>query len=222
MKEKGILGPREFYDDMASYYESFVEQTRFSILSLEEERIFIEPFIHDKKRVLDLGCGTGRTIKLISSASRELIGVDISSKMLEIARDDGLNVVQASALNLPFANNYFNAIYSLHMGFGYCRNNKEVEKLSLELFRVLKEGGLILLDTPHGKVRGEQYIISWPAGDRTINAIGYGKIKEEISEALETAGFRQIRFLGGYKEYEELQNESRRIIVFAIKGRKAL
>ena len=218
MTEKEILGAREFYDDMAAYYESFIERTRFNILSLEEERIFVESFIHNKKTILDLGCGTGRTMKLISNTRRELIGVDISSKMVEIARDDGLDVVQASALNLPFADSYFDAVYSLHMGFGYCRNNDEVEKLSLELFRVLKEGGLILLDTPHGKVRGEQYIISWPAGNRTINLIGYGKAKDEISKTLEKVGFRQIRFFGGYKEYAELQSESRRIIVLAIKG----
>jgi len=220
MTEKEILGPREFYDEMAPYYESFIERTRFSFLSLEEERIFVESFIHNKKKIMDLGCGTGRTMKLISNRGRELIGVDISSKMLEIARNDGLDVVQASVLNLPFANRYFDAIYSLHTGFGYCRNNDEVEKLALELFRVLKEGGLILLDTPHGMVRGQQYIISWPAGTKMIDLMGYGKTKEEISKALERAGFGQIRFLGAYKEYEELQNKSRRIIVLAIKGRK--
>jgi ubiquinone/menaquinone biosynthesis C-methylase UbiE len=218
MTEKEILGPREFYDGMAAHYENFIEQTRFNILSLEEERIFVESFIDDKKTILDLGCGTGRTMKLISNTGRELIGVDISSKMLEIARDDGLDVVQASALNLPFTNSYFDVIYSLHMGFGYCKDNNEVEKLALELFRVLKEGGMIMLDTPHGKVRGERYIISWPAGDRTINAIGYGKTKDEISKTLKRAGFRQPRFFGGYKKYEELQSESRRIIVLAIKG----
>ncbi len=217
IEPKELLGPEEFYDNMAPYYDSFIESTRYGVLSLEEEKEFLASFIKGKKAILDLGCGTGRTMKLLSGVDRELVGVDISCKMLDIACNDGLDTIQASALDLPFCDCCFDAIYSMHGGFGYCENIDEVGKLSFELFRVLKQEGKILLDTPHGVVRGAQYIFSWPAGDRMINAVGYGKGKDEIFRALDGAGFSQISFFGDYGARAELRNDSRRIIVFAVK-----
>lgn len=217
MNENEILSPGEFYDIMAPYYESLIESTRFSFLSLEAERKFIETFIQGARTVLDLGCGTGRTMKLLSDNKRELVGIDISRKMVELAGSCGLNVVQASAYHLPFHDSCFEAIYSLHGGFGYCQNNLEMEILLLELFRVLKHGGLILMDTPHGKVRGEQYITSWLAGDITINLTSYGKTEKNIKEALSKTGFGQTRFFGGYDETVSLQDDSRRTIAVLTK-----
>ena len=217
IETKELLGPEEFYDNMAPYYDSFIESTRYNTLSLEAEKKFLESFINDKKTVLDLGCGTGRTMKLLSGVNRELFGVDISRKMLDIARDDGLDVVQASALDLPFNSDCYDAIYSIHGGFGYCKDIDEVGKLSSELYRVLKQEGLILLDTPHGVVRGAQYIYSWPAGNRMINAVGYGKGKDDILRVLGGIGFSEISFFGDYGAHAELHGGSRRIIVCATK-----
>ena len=168
VEPKELLDPGEFYDNMAPYYDRFIESTRYNTLSLEEEEKFIESFIKDKTMILDLGCGTGRTMKLLSSVRRGLVGIDISRKMIEI-------------------------------------------------FRVLRQGGLILLDTPHGVVRGAKYMITWPAGNRIIHAIGFGKNKDEILKALNRVGFGQIRFFGAYGGYSELQDDSRRIIVCATK-----
>ena len=49
-----------------------------------------EWYLKDKTRVYDLGCSTGETIKKISNLNLnnfvELIGIDQSSKMLQIAK----------------------------------------------------------------------------------------------------------------------------------------
>jgi len=217
MIEEETLGPEEFYDSMAPYYDSFIERTRLSILSLEEEREFVAAFIRDGTRILDLGCGTGRTMKILAKVGRELVGVDISSRMTEIARNEGLSVVQASALCLPFGEGSFDAVFSIHGGFGYCRNSDEVERLSVELFRVLRKGGVVLLDTPHGRVRGEQFLVSWPAGDRTIRMIGFGVTEDGVWPAFHRAGFTGVRFFGDYRASAGLRSDSRRIIVSATK-----
>lgn len=211
------MAPKEFYDTMALHYDSFIEQTRLNYFTLEEERIFLESIIGDKKILLDLGCGTGRTMKLLSTSTREIVGIDISVKMVELAQKFSLSVVQGSALALPFAQCSFDAIYSIHMGFGYCTSRSEMRRLASELFRVLKQGGMAILDTPHGQYRGNRYITSWTAGDTVIKAFGYGKNRSEIYAIMKNVGFLQLRFLGSYSEDAELRNDSRRLIVIAVK-----
>ena len=139
-----------------------------------------------------------------------------SNKMIGIAKAACLNVVQASCYELPFSDAYFDVVYSIHMGFGICRNKSEMERLSRELFRVLKPQGVILLDTPHAKVRGKEFLISWTAGNEVISARFYGKTKEEITKILIDSGFVDISFYGFYKT-NQLYEDSKRIIVVAKK-----
>lgn len=144
MADQEILHPRDFYDVMAPYYDDFIEQARFSYLPLVEEKAFVESVIRDRKVVLDLGCGTGRTMRLLCDGNRTVIGVDISRCSLRLAREGGADVVLASAFHLPFAGDRFDAIVSIHMGFGFCTNSLDMERLSSESYRALKSGGIIL------------------------------------------------------------------------------
>jgi SAM-dependent methyltransferase len=217
MKSDRILSPESFYDRMAPFYDCHIEKTRFPSLSPIEEREFLESFLSNCGIILDLGCGTGRTMKLLRSKDRILIGADISSEMIKVAKAGGLHVVNASCYNLPFGNCHFDAIYSIHMGFGFCRGKFEMEILSKELFRVLKEKGIILLDTPHARAKGREYVTSWIAGGKLINAMSYGKTKEGVSEVLTGSGFVDISFYGFYKVDCRLEEHSRRLIVVAKK-----
>ena len=211
------MSPENFYNKMAPFYDRHIKETRFSILSPTEEKSFLESLLSDYRTILDLGCGTGRTMKLLESKNRILIGVDISSEMVRLAKSDGLHAVKASCYNIPFSNSYFDAVYSIHMGFGFCRSKSEMEMLSRELFRILRKRGIILLDTPHAKAKGKEYVTSWTAGDELINAMSYGKNKEDILEVLMDCGFVDISFYGSYKADCPLEEQSRRIIVVAKK-----
>lgn len=217
MKIDKILSPETFYDKMAPFYDRHIERTRFSLLTPTEEKRFLESFLSNCETILDLGCGTGRTMKLLGNRNRMLIGVDISNEMIKVAKAAGLHVVKASCYNLPFDDSCFDAVYSIHMGFGFCRGRSDMKVLSKELFRVLKEKGIILLDTPHARVKEKEYVTSWMAGDELINAMSYGKAKEDISEVLTDSGFVDISFYGFYKVDCQLKEYSRRIIVVAKK-----
>ncbi|MBC8461817.1 MAG: class I SAM-dependent methyltransferase [Deltaproteobacteria bacterium] len=215
MKSNKNLSPENFYDKMAPYYDCHIELTRFPLLSPTEEKEFLESFFSNCKTILDLGCGTGRTMKLIGNDNRRIIGVDISNEMIKIAKASGLCAVNTSYFNLPFDSSYFDAIYSLHMGFGYCRSEHEMNMLSKELFRVLRTKGIILLDTPHAKTKGKEYVTSWVAGNELISSISYGKTKGEILKVLADVGFVNISFYGFYKTDCQLEDSSRRIIAVA-------
>jgi SAM-dependent methyltransferase len=63
-------------------------------------------------RLLDVGCGTGAYSAMLAGLGWQLVGVDISADMLRLARDRGLDVVQADARELPFEDASFDAAVS--------------------------------------------------------------------------------------------------------------
>ena len=95
-------------------------------------------------KVLDLCCGTGdlgRLIKKIQPTC-DVVGVDFSPKMIEIARQKNKNITywEMDATNLPFEKNSFNYVV---MGFGL-RNIPEKNKALEEIHRILKNNGEFL------------------------------------------------------------------------------
>ncbi|MBN2704919.1 MAG: bifunctional demethylmenaquinone methyltransferase/2-methoxy-6-polyprenyl-1,4-benzoquinol methylase UbiE [Deltaproteobacteria bacterium] len=94
---------------------------------------------------LDVACGTGDVaLALRAKAPRvEIVGVDFSPEMLELARKKsaaagaGLQLRGAAAEALPFADNYFEL---LTIAFGI-RNVVDREQALAEFYRVLKPGG---------------------------------------------------------------------------------
>ncbi|ACY12953.1 class I SAM-dependent methyltransferase [Haliangium ochraceum] len=87
------------------------------------------------KRVLELGCGTGRLLATLEAEQR--VGVDLSREMLRRARARGLAVVCADAHALPFPDGCFDAIAAPKGVFRYL----EPTAAFAECARVLAPGG---------------------------------------------------------------------------------
>jgi demethylmenaquinone methyltransferase/2-methoxy-6-polyprenyl-1,4-benzoquinol methylase len=96
---------------------------------------------------LDVCCGSGDLAQLLArqvGATGQVYGVDFSSALLAIADQRIKNQypplpirwVEANALDLPFADNYFDAAT---MGYGL-RNVTDIPQCLSELYRVLKPG----------------------------------------------------------------------------------
>ena len=98
------------------------------------------------KRIIDLATGTGDfAIEALKLNPEKVVGVDISNGMLEKGRikmkkrgvDDIIEMKNGDSENLPFEDNYFDA---LTVGFGV-RNYENLEKGLSEMLRVIKPGG---------------------------------------------------------------------------------
>src|SRR5687767_13581401 len=102
-----------------------------------------------KNGVLDLGCGRGEWLRLLSSKGIECEGVDRNRVFIEECRRDGLNVSEADVLEhlrrLPA--NTLNVITSFHL-VEHLRFKVLIELLD-EIERTLKPGGLVILETPN-------------------------------------------------------------------------
>ena len=95
-------------------------------------------------RILDLCCGSGdlgRIVKKICP-NCEVIGVDFSSKMLDIAKSKTKEItyLEQDATQLEFESNSFDYVV---MGFGL-RNIENRKASLLEIYRVLKDEGKFL------------------------------------------------------------------------------
>jgi ubiquinone/menaquinone biosynthesis C-methylase UbiE len=91
------------------------------------------------KDVLDVGCGTGHAIHVLSGMGYKCTGVDAAEDMLSIARRENPNIrfESADARALPFEDNSFDMVISIEV----LRYIREREKSVTEIFRVLKPGG---------------------------------------------------------------------------------
>ena len=92
-------------------------------------------------RLLDLACGTGDLLFAAANDVRTAVGLDITFRMLEIARGKrNVMLVNGDMLALPFPSSSFTVVTT---GYGL-RNVPDLTAAISEIHRVLVPGGMLL------------------------------------------------------------------------------
>lgn len=67
--------------------------------------------------VLDVGCGSGMALSIIKAINpqRKCTGIEPTNDLVDIWNLRNLNIVNGSATDIPFENNYFDTVYSSHV-----------------------------------------------------------------------------------------------------------
>jgi SAM-dependent methyltransferase len=140
------------------------------------------------RRVLDIGCGTGRVaLRLQHDHGARVTGIDPSQEMLGAAREWGLDVRVARAEHLPFPDGAFERALMqmvLHL---------TVRSRALaEARRVLEAGGRLAVCTLDPAEVEEFWLARWfpsyPAIDRARFPAPH-----ELADELRAAGFAEVR-----------------------------
>lgn len=137
------------YDKFAEKYVK--EQTKFySKYSDKSREAFYKQinFSLKNKKLLDVGCGSGKDLSYFKKKGAVVYGIDASKKMIEIAKKNNSSLINLSvqeAEKTNFKNNFFDIIisrYTLHY-------EMNLEKVFKELYRILKPKGFLIFLVAH-------------------------------------------------------------------------
>ena len=175
-------------------YDKYAEKYFQINSSIDEIKNLLEIFVENLngEKILDAGCGHGRDAKFFSDLGYEITGVDLSEKLLEIARKNApkAEFYLMDMRNLAFPSDYFDGIWArasfLHIP------KKDSRKTLDEFYRVLKPNGLLYLSVKEGYGEGfvksaqygneERYFVFYNSKELRALVEGKFKVFKEIIE----------------------------------------
>jgi len=186
-KVKNFQDTINWYNKNADYYANAIKD----MTSLEE----IEEYCRQlplRAKILDAGCAAGRDANIFKQMGFGVIGIDLSSKLLEIAKRNfpDIEFRKADFRKLPFQNGSFDGVWA-HASLVHLENIKDVRKSLLEFNRVLKTNGLIyiLVKARIGKAKTAIVKDSLSQDYRFFQYF----TKNELTKLLGSTGFKIIK-----------------------------
>jgi len=176
---------------------------------------FIKDYTKPDYKILDFGCGNGRLAGFLNDNHKEFVGVDISQKLINIAKQryssEKTKFIKVDPLStkLPFENNYFNTIFSIAV-FHHFPSKKYAQKIAKELHRVLKPGGKIIVTV--WNLWQKQYLkyhqksnknwieanIPFKSGEKVFNRYHHPFRMGELKSLFCEAGFKTLKTKEGW------------------------
>ncbi len=159
------------------------------------------PTSPEQIKVLDVACGTGRTLRFIRATlpKASLFGVDLSpaylrkaNQLLSTIPGELPQLIQANGEELPYLDNYFHALTSVFLFHELPPQARQ--RVIEESFRVVKPGGVFIIcdsmqaiDNPDFKVMMDNFpIIFHEPYYRNYTT-------DDLVRRLEKAGFENVR-----------------------------
>ena len=149
------------FDSAAKGYDGWYETAMGSFADKVQTELAFKLFnAKTGMRVLDVGCGTGNYSVKLAKLGCSVTGIDISDKMLGIAREKALRedvqieFANMDAYHLEFEDESFDGVFCMTA----IEFLDEPQKALKEFFRVVKEAGQILVGTiTRDSAWGEMY-----------------------------------------------------------------
>jgi SAM-dependent methyltransferase len=177
-----------------------------------ESKVFGKYLSNGQTKVLDVGCGMGRTTNYIDKLGHNVVGIDLSPAMIEKAKDlyPVIDFRVMDVCDLSFPDDFFDTVVFSFNGLDCIYPEEKRWKAVKEMKRVLKKDGLLILSS-HNR-------IVWPTNRYTFFWWFLNFITGRIftSYQYDWKGFRNnIRFLYfGRFPYFQIRDFEKRGFVF--------
>jgi len=145
---------RRYYNHHAEYEDKRLFQDKYHMLEFIVSFYYLRKYLPKRGNILDCGCGSGNYSIVLAGMGYNVALVDISSKLLEIAKNKFLRcgrqdkiiaIVNTSSTNLGvFKDNFFDATICFGPLYHLPRPDDQ-EKTVKELWRTLKVGGILFI-----------------------------------------------------------------------------
>lgn len=195
------------------FYRAFEDKYRGSRESIRDRLEAYLPFVLPLKEiypngmVIDIGCGRGEWLELLMKNEINAQGIDLDEGMLDVSRGLGLDVTQGDGIAMLEVQPDESAIVISAFHVVEHISFEQLQILISEALRILKPGGLLILETPNPeniKVATENFYLD-PTHTRPIPSAllsfmteysGYGRskiVRLQEPEGLSEQHFATIR-----------------------------
>jgi tRNA (uracil-5-)-methyltransferase TRM9 len=149
------------------------------------------------KKILDLGCGSGRNF---IKTDATIYGLDFSKEMLKYAKEKAEKLkikyvlVKSNATKIPFENNFFDK--SICIALLHCvKSKRKRNKVLQELHRVLKPNSQAFItvwnkSSPRLKNKPKKHKVPWTINGKKVLRDNYLYDFDELKKDLENIGFK--------------------------------
>jgi ubiquinone/menaquinone biosynthesis C-methylase UbiE len=149
---------KEYFSQHSTYWDSLYDRTEGQVPFMSHELKRRMDIVFDLiaginagaiKRVLDLGCGSGRYLAQLAPMGFDCYGADISPEMLEYARDklrsSSIQWIHADCCNVPMEDQYCDLIICT----GVLEYLDSDTKALREIRRLIKPDGYVIITLPN-------------------------------------------------------------------------
>lgn len=150
-----------------------------------------------RPRILDVACGTGRALRQMALAmpGAKLYGLDLSPYYVQAARElvtdvsPDVSFVAENAENMPFRDDYFQAVTSVYLFHELPRNARR--NVCREIFRVLEPGGTVVFeDSAQYAEAGEVAFFLERFSEEFHEPFHRDYLRDDMAEMLTETGFQ--------------------------------
>jgi ubiquinone/menaquinone biosynthesis C-methylase UbiE len=185
-------GDFEYFEKLESKFDAFmsdydVQRRMHLIFSVLLDGVDIAG-----KKVLEVGCGTGKFSEVLAGKGAELTVIDIGKNLVETVTDKiGCQGIAADACDMPFEDGSFDIIVSSEC----VEHTSDPLKAIEEMCRVCRKGGCICLTTPN-KLWYPVLAISQMLGLRKFAGVENWIFPVQAKKLLSANGFDAIKLRG--------------------------
>lgn len=144
----------EVFKDYAYYYNAFYGDKDYK-QEAEQVDSLLRKYGQEVKKIINLGCGTGRHDAELSKIGYNCTGIDLSSSMIAIAKENA----QKEGVSIDFdiadirdykSNEKYDAVISLFHVMSYQNTNQDIISAFKTARNLLEKDGIFVFDVWYG------------------------------------------------------------------------